>query len=631
MDIKVNGSWFKDEHGRTLHLRGVNLGGSTKVPTNGATWNREGFFDHRNVSFVGKPFPLGEADEHFSRLRKWGLTFLRFLITWEAVEHEGPGIYDEAYLDYLHAVIKKAADHDIHLFIDPHQDVWSRFSGGDGAPGWTFEAVGMDITRFKTTGAALTHQEHGDPYPPMIWPANAGKFACSTMFTLFFGGNDFAPETRVDGVPVQEYLQSHYINAMKQVALRLKDLPNVVGYDTLNEPFSGYIGVRDLDGFVIPLVNWGETPTVFQGMLLASGYPQELAVGQMPPNPLRRKRRSLINPNGVSLWMDGFQPIWKQNRVWDVNAQGEPQLLNPEHFCIVNGKKVNFDRDYFTPFVDHYIREIRAVHPGTMIFVSPQPANLGGRSCGEYSLDDDQQIVHAPHWYDGITLGLQRYIPWLGVDTHGGRAKFVFGHKRVRRSFAQQVRRLVDISKDEFGGVPTLIGETGVAMNMNGKEAYRTGDFSSQIAAMDDTMQALEANLVSFTLWNYTADNTNKHGDLWNDEDLSIFSRDQQTGSGEIHDGGRALDAVVRPYALKTPGEPLHMCFDIKTRIFEFEFRLDPHIDIPAELYIPDFQYPHGYQVIAPHGRCEKHEDTQTLLYYPGKDQAIHKIQVLSF
>ena len=39
---------------------------------------------------MGRPFPLEEADEHFRRLKAWGLTFLRFLVTWEAVAHEGP-------------------------------------------------------------------------------------------------------------------------------------------------------------------------------------------------------------------------------------------------------------------------------------------------------------------------------------------------------------------------------------------------------------------------------------------------------------------------------------------------------------------------------------------------------------
>ena len=91
MKIHTEGPWFQDDAGRTLLLRGVNLAGSSKVPftPNGATHLLEGFFDHRNVSFVGRPFPLEEADEHFSRLRAWGLTTLRFLVTWEAIEHAG--------------------------------------------------------------------------------------------------------------------------------------------------------------------------------------------------------------------------------------------------------------------------------------------------------------------------------------------------------------------------------------------------------------------------------------------------------------------------------------------------------------------------------------------------------------
>jgi citrate lyase beta subunit len=58
----------------------------------------------------------------------------------------------------------------------------------------------------------------------MIWPSNSGKLAAATMFSLFFGGNDFAPESNVEGVPVQEYLQHHYIEAMVQVAKKVGGL-----------------------------------------------------------------------------------------------------------------------------------------------------------------------------------------------------------------------------------------------------------------------------------------------------------------------------------------------------------------------------------------------------------------------
>jgi hypothetical protein len=62
--IHTHGPWFVDERGRTLLLRGVNLAGSSKVPIGLPTRVRERFFDQRNVSFVGRPFPIEEADEH---------------------------------------------------------------------------------------------------------------------------------------------------------------------------------------------------------------------------------------------------------------------------------------------------------------------------------------------------------------------------------------------------------------------------------------------------------------------------------------------------------------------------------------------------------------------------------------
>lgn len=103
---------FCDEHGRRIMLRGVNLGGNCKCPAVPAMPSHieEGFFQHRNVSFCGRPFPLEEADRHYARLRSWGFNCLRFLITWEAIEHAGPGIYDEEYLEYIYQVVAKAGD-----------------------------------------------------------------------------------------------------------------------------------------------------------------------------------------------------------------------------------------------------------------------------------------------------------------------------------------------------------------------------------------------------------------------------------------------------------------------------------------------------------------------------------------
>lgn len=137
-------------------------------------------YNGADVSFVGRPFPLEEADEHFSRLASWGQKFLRLLVTWESIEHEGPGIYDIEYLDYLEGIVEVVARNGISLFIDPHQDVWSRWTGGDGAPMWTLEAVGFDPSKLHESGAALLHQEMG-----ALYPENVMVFQSSTAWLRY--------------------------------------------------------------------------------------------------------------------------------------------------------------------------------------------------------------------------------------------------------------------------------------------------------------------------------------------------------------------------------------------------------------------------------------------------------------
>ena len=69
-------------------------------------------------------------------------------------------------------MIKLAEKKGFYLFIDPHQDVWSRFTGGDGAPGWTLESIGIDILKLKDAEMAYIHHAQGKEYKKMIWPQN---------------------------------------------------------------------------------------------------------------------------------------------------------------------------------------------------------------------------------------------------------------------------------------------------------------------------------------------------------------------------------------------------------------------------------------------------------------------------
>ena len=142
--LSIAGGHFVDEEERIVLPRGINFSGLSKVPTrpDGATHlGGPTFYEHRDVSFVGRPCALEELDGHLERLQTWGFNLLRLVITWEAVEHAGPGEYDQEYLDFLRRVCLRAGEMGFWIIIDPHQDCWSRWTGGDGAPGWTLEAI----------------------------------------------------------------------------------------------------------------------------------------------------------------------------------------------------------------------------------------------------------------------------------------------------------------------------------------------------------------------------------------------------------------------------------------------------------------------------------------------------------
>ena len=570
---------------------------------------------------MGRPFPLDQAEEHLGRLREWGFNFLRLLVTWEAIEHAGPGIYDEEYLDYVVKVVKKAGECGFNLFIDPHQDVWSRFSGGDGAPGWTLEAVGFDLTHLAETGAAIVHSTHPGPYPRMIWSSNAIKLACATMFTLFFAGNDFAPKIKVEDEPAQDFLQRHYYNAIRQLALRLQGLPNVIGYDTMNEPSSGYIGWRDLNSAGEP-INLDATPTPYQSMLLGAGLQQEVDFWSLGLASIKKTGTRLLNEAHLRAWLPGFDCIWRQHGVWDFDASGTPHLLRPDYFAQFAGKPVNFTQDYYRVFNNRFSEAIREVHPEAFIFIE----NIHEEPPYQPGETDAKGIVYAPHWYDAYVLVKKEYSPFIGVNSLSH--KPVFSAPAIRQSFYDQLATLNGYAEHNLGGVPFVLGEFGISFDLSEKRAYRTGDFRLQAKALQRSLQAVEYNLFNYTLWNYTPDNTNLHGDLWNDEDLSIYSRDQQTNPRDINSGGRALEAVVRPYPLATSGELLEAAFNPYKQLFKLKFRHDPAILAPTEVFVPNFHYPHGYSVKVSDGRVEIKRSQQTLLYWPSSKQSVHKLTI---
>jgi len=589
----VNG-WILDDERRTLILRGVNLGGDAKNPFGppGCGMRPESLKDPENASFVGRPFPLEDAESHLERLARAGLTFLRLVITWEALEHAGPGQYDEAYLAYLRKILTVAEQKGISVFIDPHQDVWSRWTGGDGAPAWTLEKLGIDLDKIDATGAAITRQRYaefhktakhpgGKPFPRMMWPSNYNRYAAATMFSLFFGGKTFAPDLLIDGKNVQDWLQGHYIAAFRHCYRRLKNCSAVAGWGVMNEPYPGFIGHGDLARSESPVMPMGPRPSPWDSIRAASGRATEVPVYKA--SFLGRPGREVLNPGGQPLFREGFDCPWKQAGVW-TDEDGEPRLLRPDHFALFDGRPANFMRDFHRPFLLDFIQAHREVDGNAFFFIEGTPPGSKAEQHPEWDRGElaganpdlaDANIVNAFHWYDGFSLFMKRFNHRFTIDP--GRFRLILGQKNVQAFFNRCLAKGVKWAREHMGNAPSLLGEFGLAFDMNKRRAFSTGDYSMHEKALSMYFNAVDANLLHSTLWNYTADNTNAHGDGWNDEDLSIFSEGKE----------RAIAGWKRPYPMATAGEPVSIKWDSGKGVFRYRFRADGGIAEPTVIYLP--------------------------------------------
>ncbi len=579
----TDGMYLRDATGRVVILRGCNLGGDSKIPASppGAPLSAD-------VSFVGRPFPEDEADAHFGRLARWGFTFLRLVITWEAVEHSGPGVYDEEYLSYLRSVLKRAEAHGISVFVDPHQDVWSRWTGGDGAPLWTLEAVGLDPARFDAAGAAITREGQGSSYRPMSWGLNYLRYAAATMNTLFFAGNAFAPGFLVEGVPVQDWLQDRFIAAMCHVARRIKDCAAVVGFGLFNEPHYGFVGLADLRSHGRITAPSGAVLSAFDAMASASGYPRparRFALFGM----LTLPGRETINPAGESVFRPGHSCPWKLAGVW-TDEGGGPVLKKSGYFAAFPaghpraGERVSFCGDFLKPFQLRLMAALSKKHAHYLFFAEGVPMGERVSWRPEDLVRDGErpfQVVDALHWYDGLTLLSKKWRSWIVADAETSVP--TFGRSAVRRSVRDQLSRLAARPRAE--GMPAFLGEFGVPFDLNGGSSYRTGDFSGQERALSSYYDGIDAALLHSTIWNYAAGNTHRDGDGWNTEDLSIYCAEDG--------GGRAVRGFSRPYAMATSGMPLAMSFDRDTARFSYEWDSREGV---TEIYVPGHWYPDGWE-----------------------------------
>ncbi len=200
-----------------------------------------------------------------------------------------------------------------------------------------------------------------------------------------------------------------------------------MGYEVMNEPMSGFIGVKDLTKPMLP-IKIGALFSPLQSMVLGEGIPQEIEIWERRLFNSRLVERQMINPRRLKIWREGYDGIWCQNHVWNVDEKGIVRLLEPHHFWKVNGQEVNFSRDYMRPFINRFAASIRQSHPGTLIFIETDPLDKPP----QWGAEDAAGIAYAPHWYNSTVLFLKTFSPWVGFNIF--KTRVVLGARRVQRS-----------------------------------------------------------------------------------------------------------------------------------------------------------------------------------------------------
>jgi hypothetical protein len=173
--------------------------------------------------------PLALND--LAEIRALGFNTVRLAIGWASLEPE-PGKVSTQYIDRIAQVVEWAAEQDIWVFIDLHQDGYSFFmpdlNGGgwnDGAPEFACPPLSAynDSSIISEAEVKLVEKALGGPVPKS-----------------FFATEGFYQNRPPTGFPTMGIgLQEHYIKAAAEVIKRFKGNPTVIGYEIQNEPMPG--------------------------------------------------------------------------------------------------------------------------------------------------------------------------------------------------------------------------------------------------------------------------------------------------------------------------------------------------------------------------------------------------------
>jgi hypothetical protein len=436
--------------------------------------------------------------------------------------------------------------------------------------------------------------ETTDMLPFTNWGVTAALSAdVERMYGCLLAGDKLFPGLQKDGVNIKDYLQEAYAGAWARVAREVAGMPNIIGYDIMNEPQGNFIILTALAG------------------MMNLGLPE--GARQMLVDMMGEEKGSLLYDVIVALRL--LPPDTSKETLQKFGLDGVDMFT-------ALGLNLGFDRTYLKPFYERVGQAILAEDPNAVIFIEPSMniTSLLGSGIGggmwDMSMTHPEgipQVVYAPHVYADI-------YPFIGFN----QPPRDLSVEEVRyRDYTAQMEGVRSLAAHSLGNVPVVFGEFGTYYNFNGIEKSIENDYIVSSHVLDNYYEAFEGLFQSRMLWCYSPENTYEYGEGWNKEDFSNI---------DPNGNPRSERAWSRPFARALAGKPVSTHFYSDYHYFdpdkgkqdplhEFEVRYQSkETDAPSEIFVPEVQYPDGFYVWISDGECYYDHRTHLLYHYPQLD-----------
>ena len=480
----------------------------------------------RGINSVIKHYPWYDPkmldSERHRQLGDWGFNAIRLGAMWSGVEPE-QGHINETYIDILKEIVDGLRSNGIYTYLDMHQDVLTEVASYNGIPRWL-------SSQFRTP-------DHAYPWP-MKDTSGYSTWACG-YFTQEIA-NSF-----------QQLYTEHkeeFSNVWRQIAVRFKGMSEILGYELLNEPWTGDFfedlsillpgnaGRELLEPFynsAHEAVREVDTETLIFWEPVTYAY----IVNSEPNIILDTLIDNFFKSQNYSIVL----PIIKQ-------VCGDLEEGAIEEMMRMKEVKSAIDRIK--------IKYSNINNPGS----SQRPSVLGpGFSAppgGEAYLNRTVMSYHYYCWALGYSSD-QEFDPALRFVCDDVLGPMVFNTAGARA--------------EELGGSARMLTEFGEC-----NPDISHPDYQGTIQC-EAVLAEADRHLQSWSYWD-----TAYGGIFWDEE-------------GEVN--WNTVKVFTRPYPPATAGIPVSLNFDPETRQMEYLYLPNLQIIAPTELYVPSLIYPEGANV----------------------------------